>query len=65
MSTDIKLSKSQLYKTVESGGSFDSYLVNLRKKALASNAIPLARNNLPGFVSNLTSNAIKNLKKKK
>ena len=24
MSTDIKLSKSQLYKTVESGGSFDS-----------------------------------------
>ena len=40
-------------------------MVNLRKKALASNAIPLARNNLPGFVSNLTSNAIKNLKKKK
>ena len=33
-------------------------LGNLGKKALANIVIPLVRDNLPGLVSNLTSNAI-------
>ena len=59
MSTDIKLSKAQIAKIIQSGGSFGSQLGNLRKKALTNIAISLARDNLPGLVSNLTSSAIK------
>ena len=55
MSTDIKLIKAQLSKIIESGESFGSWLVNLGKKALTNIAIPLARDNFPGLVSNLTS----------
>ena len=58
MSTDIKLSKAQLSKVIQSGGSSGSCLGNLRKTALTKIAIPLARDNLPGLVSNLTSDAI-------
>ena len=58
MSTDIKLSKAQISKIIQSGGSFGSWLGNLGKKALTNIAIPLARDNLPGLVSNLTSNTI-------
>ena len=43
MTPDIKLRKN---------------LGNLRKKALANVAIPLARDNLPGSVSKLTSSAL-------
>ena len=32
MSTDIKLSKSQISKIIQSGGSFGSWLGNLEKK---------------------------------
>ena len=64
MSTDTKLSKSQISKIFKSGATFGSFLGNLGKKALANIAITLARDNLPGLISNLTSNAI-NLKKKK
>ena len=39
-----------------SGVSFGSWLSNLGKKALTNTAIPLARDNLSGSVSNLTSN---------
>ena len=42
MSTDIKLSKAQISKIIQSGGSFGSWLANLGKKALANVAIPLA-----------------------
>ena len=63
MSTDTKLSKSQISKIFKSGATFGSFLGNLGKKALANIAITLARDNLPGLISNLTSNAI-NLKKK-
>ena len=45
MSTDIKLSKAQISKIIQSGGSFRSWLANLGKKALANGAIPLARDN--------------------
>ena len=57
MPTDIKFSKAQISKIIQSGGSFSSWLGNLGKKALTNNAIPLARYNLPGLVSNLASSA--------
>ena len=58
MSADIKLSKAQASKIIQSVGSFQYWLDNLGKKALINIAILLARGNLPGLVSNLTSNAI-------
>ena len=64
MSTDRKLSKAQISKIIQSGGSFGSWLGNLGKKALASISISLARDNLPGLVSNLTSNAINRFERK-
>ena len=42
MSTDIKLSKAQLSKIIQSGGSFGSWLANLGKKTLTNIAIPLS-----------------------
>ena len=64
MSTDIKLSKAQISKIIQSSGSFGSRLGNLRKKALTNVAIPLARKNLRGLVSHLTSSAINKFAKK-
>ena len=32
MSTNIKLSKTQIFKTIQSGGSFGSWLGNLERK---------------------------------
>ena len=64
MSTDIKLSITQISKKIESSGSFGSWLDNLGKKALTNIAIPLARDNLPGLVSNLTSRIINKLDRK-
>ena len=64
ISTDIKLSKAQIYQIIQSGGSFGSWLGNLRKKTLTNIAILLARGNLPGLESNLTSNSILSLKEK-
>ena len=64
MSTDIKLSIAHISKIIQSGGSFGSWLGNLGKKALTNIAIPLARDNLPGLVSNLTSNAINKFERK-
>ena len=59
MSTDIKLSKGQISKIIQSGGSFGSWVGNFGKKAQANIAIPLARDNLPGLVSNITSSCNK------
>ena len=53
MSTYIKLNKVQI--------SFASWLVNLGKKAIKNIPIPIARDNLPGLVSNFTSNAKKKI----
>ena len=64
ISIDIELSKAQISQIIQSGGSFCSWLGNLGKKALIDLAIPLARDNLPRLVSNLTSNAINKFKKK-
>ena len=64
MSRDIKLSKAQISKIIQSGGSFNSLLGNLGTKVITDLAIPLARNNLPGLVSNLASNAINKFERK-
>ena len=64
MPTDVKLSKAQISKILQSGGSFGSWLGNLGKKALTNITIPLARDNLLGLVSNLTSNAVNKFKRK-
>ena len=52
MSTYIKLSKAQISKIIQSGGSFGSWLANLEKNGLTNIAILLARDNLFGLVSN-------------
>ena len=64
MSTDLKYRKAQISKIIQSGGSFGSWLANLGKKSLINVAIPLNRDNLPGIVSNLTSNAINKFERK-
>ena len=64
MSTDIKLSKAKISKIIQSGRSFDSWLANLGKKALTNAASPLARDNLAGLVSNLTSKPLNKFEKK-
>ena len=61
MPTDIKLSKAQTSKIIQSGGSFGPWLANLGKKALTNADI---RDNLPGLVSNLTSNAVNKFERK-
>ena len=64
VSTDIRLSKAQTSKIIQSSGSFGSWLGNLGKKALTNIAIPLVSNNLPGLVNNSTSNAINQFERK-
>ena len=64
MSTDIKPSKTHISNIIQSGRSFGSWLANLIKKALKIVAIYLARDNLPGLVSNLVSNAINKFERK-
>ena len=64
MSTDIKFSKTQISKTIQSGGSFGSWISSLGKKGLTNIAILLAKDNLRGLVSNLTSNAINTFERK-
>ena len=64
MSTDVKLSKAQISKIIQSRGSFASWLGNLGNKALTNIDILLARDYLPGLVSNLTSNAINKFERK-
>ena len=49
---------------IQSGRSFGSWLGNLGKKALTNISIPLARDNLPRLVSNLTSNVINEFERK-
>ena len=49
---------------IQLGGPFGSCLSNLGKKSLTSIAIYLVWDNLPGLVSNLTSNAINKFEKK-
>ena len=55
---DVKLSKTQISKIIQLCGSFGSWLCILGKKALTNFVIPLARDNLPVLVINLSSNGI-------
>ena len=64
MSTGIKLSKTQISKIIQSGGSFGSWFGNLGKKALTNIASHLAREDLPGLVNNLTSNAMNKIERR-
>ena len=52
------LIKLKISKIIQSCPSFGFWLGNLGKKASANIAVPLARDNLPGLVNKLTSNAI-------
>ena len=61
MSTNIKLSKAQIFRIIQ---SCSSWVGNLGKKALTNIAMSLARDNLPGLVSNLTSSAINKFDRK-
>ena len=54
MSTVTKFSK---WIQIQSSGSFGAWLANLGKKALTNAAIPLARDNLPGLISNTLKNS--------
>ena len=64
MSTDIELSEAKISKIIQSGGSFGSWFANLGKKAQTNVVIPLARDKLPWFVSNLASNAMNKFERK-
>ena len=64
ISTHMKLSKAQIFKIIQSVGSFASWLGNAGKKALINIAIPLAIDNLAGLVSNLASNVINKFRRK-
>ena len=60
MSTDMKLSKAHISKMTQSGG----FLRNKSKNVISDLAIPLARDNLRGLVSNLASNSINKFQRK-
>ena len=64
METDIKLGKTYIFKIIQLRISSDSWLGNFEKKALTDIAISLARDILPGLVSNLTSTSISKFKRK-
>ena len=64
MSTDIKLSKAEFSKLIQSDGFVHNMICYLGKKVIADFAIPLARDNLTGVVSNLASDTIKIFERK-
>ena len=48
MSTEIKPSKARIFRIIQSGGSFGSWLGNLGVKVITDIEILLVRDNLPG-----------------
>ena len=60
----MKLSKGQISKIIQSGGSFGSWLGNSGRRVLINFAIPLARASLPALVCNLASNATNRFERK-
>ena len=67
MLTDIKLSKAQLTKIIQSGGFLANMMSDLGKfgkllgkKPLTNAAFPFAKDVLFGLVSNIASNATSN-----
>ena len=60
MSMDMKLSEAQIYDIIQSGRFLDSCLGKLGKKVVTQIAVPFAKNNFPGLVSDITLNAALN-----
>ena len=65
MSKDIKLSKSQLAKIIQSGGFLGKMLGNLGKKVLLDLAVPLAKDVSPKLATRATSSALSKFERKK
>ena len=63
--TDLKLSKAQLSKIIQSGGLLGSMICKLGKEALAKLAVPLAKYFLPQLSTNVTRPVIDKFEKKK
>ena len=64
MSTDTKLSKAEISKIIQSGGSFTAWLGSLGEKVITDLSISLAKDNLSGSVSRLVSNSINKFERK-
>ena len=60
MSMDMKLSEAQIYDIIQSGRFLDSCLGKLGKKVVTQIAVPFAKNNFPGLVSDIALNAALN-----
>ena len=60
----MNLSKTQISKIIQTGGPFGSWLSNSNKKALTNVAIPLAKDQFAGLLSNSTSNVINKFERK-
>ena len=64
MSTDIRLSKAQIFKIIRSGGFLAKTLNKLGKKVLLDFAVPLAKDVQPKLATKATSSILdKNLKR--
>ena len=65
ISTDIKLSQSQLPKIIQLGGCISKMLGNLgNKKALLDLAVPLVKDVLPALATKATSSALDKFERK-
>ena len=64
MPIDIKFTKAQISKIIQSSGFLRNMWGNLGKKVITDLAVPLARDDLSELVSNLETNAINKLKRK-
>ena len=68
MSIDIKLSKAQVSKIIQSGGSLGSVLSNMMgnidKKVLLDLAIPLTKDVLPKLATKATSSVLDKFERK-
>ena len=64
MSRDMKLSKAQLSKIIQWSRFLGNMISDLDKNALASVAVPFAKDTLSGLISNAASNAINKFEKR-
>ena len=60
MSMDMKLSEAQIYNIFQSGRFIGSCLGKLGEKVVTQIAVPFAKNNFPGLVSDIALNATLN-----
>ena len=64
MSTELKISKVQLPKTVQSGGFFGNVIDNLSRKALSNFALPLTKDVFPKWATQVALSAKHKLERK-